>query len=120
MKRLVKSFLHALRGLYFALRYEKNIQIHMVVALTIILLALFLKVTLLELTILIIIILCVFVAEFLNTIIEMVIDYISPHFSQRVRIIKDLSAGTVLMVAAGAVLIGILIFYPHLKLLIKR
>lgn len=120
MHRLIKSIFHALRGLWFALRHEKNIQIHFLVALLVILLGIFFRLDIIEFIILISAILFVFVAELINTIVELIIDYINPHFNQRARIIKDLSAGTVLVVACGAILIGFLIFYPHIMMLIKR
>ena len=56
-------------------------------------------------------------AELLNTIIELIIDYVNPHFNQRAKIIKDLAAGVVLIVALTAAVIGILIFYPHFKII---
>lgn len=120
MRRLINSIFHALRGLWFALRHEKNVQIHFVLALVVLLLALLLKLDIIEFIILIAVIIFVFVTELLNTIVELVIDYINPHFNQRARIIKDLSAGTVLLVALGAILVGFLLFYPHLIMLIKK
>jgi diacylglycerol kinase len=120
MARLIKSFFHAFRGLWFAFRHEKNLQIHAIVTLLVITVGLILKLSVFEFIILIAAIIFVFVAELLNTIVELIIDYINPHFNQRARIIKDLSAGTVLIVALGAIIIGFLIFYPHLLILIKR
>ena len=117
MKRLAKSFIHAVKGLCFAIRYEKNLKIHLVVAFLAIVLAFIFKLNISEFIILIIIILLVFIAELLNTIVELIIDYINPHFNQRAKIIKDLSAGVVLIVAINAVVIGIILFYPHLVVL---
>jgi len=120
MNRLLKSFYHAGRGLWFTIRQEKNVQIHLLVALIVILLAFLLKVSILEFAILVTVILFVFVAELLNTIVELIIDYINPHFNQRARLIKDLSAGIVLLVTLGAILIGFLVFYPHLLVFFKK
>ena len=119
MKRLLKSFLHAFRGLWFVIKNERNIQIHFIIAIVVIILALYLRISLLELILLIIIILFVIIAEFINTIVELIIDYVSPHFNQKSRIIKDLAAGMVLIISIGSVVIGLLIFYPHIKSLIK-
>lgn len=120
MRRLIKSIFHALRGLWFVLRHETNVQIHFFAAFVVILLAMLLKLDVMEFIILIAAILFVFVAELLNTIVELIMDYINPHFNQRARIIKDLSAGTVLLVVFGAILIGFLVFYPHIVALINK
>lgn len=63
--------------------------------------------------ILIITITIVLVVELLNSQIEKFLDIIQPNFDDRVKIIKDISAGAVLISIIGAVIIGILIFYPY-------
>jgi len=120
MRRLIKSFFHAFRGLFFILRYEKNLQIHLAMAAIVIILAFISHLSLIEFSMLILAIFLVIIAELFNTVVELVIDYINPHFNQKARLIKDLSAGTVLVAALCSVIAGCLIFYPHIKnLLIK-
>jgi diacylglycerol kinase len=120
MQRLIKSFYHAMRGLWFAIVHERNLQIDIAVAVLVIVLALVLKVSFFEFILLIGVIFLVFVAELLNTIIELIIDYVCPQYSQKVRIIKDLASGTVLIAAIGAIIVGIMIFYPHIIILFNK
>lgn len=114
MKRLIKSFYNAFRGLGFVLRYEKNFQIHLVIGFLTLIGAYLLKFSHYDFILILMIIVFVLVAELLNTIIELLIDYINPNFNQRARLIKDVAAGTVLLMAISAVIIGFFIFYPYL------
>lgn len=116
MRRLLRSFYHAGRGVIFVLRWERNLQIHIGVAFLVLLLGIFCHLSLLEFSILFLVIFLVIATELINSIIELIIDYISPHFNPKARLIKDIAAGVVLLVAFGAVVIGVLIFYPHLLL----
>ena len=56
----------------------------------------------------------VFVAEFLNTAIETVVDLASPEFHPLAMIGKDVGAAAVLVAALAAILIGLLILGPPL------
>jgi diacylglycerol kinase (ATP) len=56
----------------------------------------------------------VWTAEALNTAIELVIDLVSPDVHPLAGRAKDVAAGAVLISACGAVVVGILVFAPHL------
>ena len=51
--------------------------------------------------------------EALNTSIEQICNLISPEPDERVRIVKDVAAGAVLVSATGAALIGAFTFLPY-------
>ena len=55
----------------------------------------------------------VWTAEALNTAFEFLADAASPSFHPIVRDAKDVAAGAVLITALGAVIIGAIIFWPH-------
>ena len=57
----------------------------------------------------------VWIAESLNTAFEFLTDIASPNFHPLAKKAKDVAAGAVLIAAIGSVLIGIVIFYPHLR-----
>lgn len=59
-------------------------------------------------------IVAVWSAEALNTAFESLCDVASPEFHPMVERAKDVAAGSVLIAAAGAVVIGLLIFCPRL------
>ena len=56
----------------------------------------------------------VWTAEALDTAFEFLCDVASPSFHPAVEKAKDVAAGGVLLSAAGAVVIGLLVFGPHL------
>ncbi len=56
----------------------------------------------------------VWVAEALNTAVELLCDVVCVERNEGIRRVKDLAAGAVLLAAAGAVAIGVIIFWPHL------
>lgn len=60
----------------------------------------------------------VFAAEMFNTAIEKLCDLVTTEMRPEIKLIKDLSAGSVLLVAVGASIVGIIIFIPHIVALL--
>ena len=56
----------------------------------------------------------VIVAELFNTVIEHICDFIQPNYSKKIKIIKDISAAAVLISVLNAIIIGCIVFIPHL------
>jgi diacylglycerol kinase len=50
----------------------------------------------------------------MNTAIEKTVDLVSPTFNPKAGLIKDISAGAVLVCAIVAAIIGVLIFLPKI------
>jgi len=61
----------------------------------------------------------VWTAEALNTAFEFLADAASPSFHPIIRDAKDVAAGAVLVTAVAAVIIGVIVFLPHLCTLIS-
>ena len=53
-------------------------------------------------------------AELFNTAIELICDFMEPNINPKIKLIKDLSAAGVLIVAIGSALIGGVIFFPKI------
>ena len=113
MKRILRSFFYALKGILYTLRHERNFQIECAVAGTTLLLMLFLPISPLEAVVLILTIALVLGMEMINTALERVMDILKPRVHPYARVIKDVMAGAVLIATIAAVLIGILIFFPY-------
>ena len=111
---LFKSFRYALEGIYFAFKYNQNIRIHFLASILVIVLSLILKVNPFEMGILGIMILLVICTEMINTAIEEVVNLLANEHRKEAKIAKDVSAGMVLLTAMGSVIVGILIFVPHI------
>ncbi len=112
MLRLLESFKYAFRGMKYVLR-EQTIKILLVIASLVIISMIYLGVSSIEKTVLLLTITVVLSLEMINSQIEDVLDILEPTLSQKVRAIKDVSAGAVLLASLGALLIGLLIFLPY-------
>lgn len=116
---LLNSFKYAFAGIYFAFKYNRNIKIHFLVAFIVILASLYFRVNPFEMGILGIMILLVICTEMINTAIEEVVNLLVQEHRKEAKIAKDVSAGMVLLTAMGSIIVGVLIFTPHIIRLIK-
>ena len=114
MKRLVRSFIHAGRGILFALKQERNFQMEAGATLVVAALMLWLPLSTTEHIFLILVITAVLCIELVNTAMERVMDILKPRVHPYARVVKDIMAGAVLVVSLGAFLIGGIIFVPYL------
>lgn len=110
----VAAFGHAFRGWAYVLKTQHNAWIHSVVATLVIAVGLWLKLNNHDWAILIITIAMVFMAEFINTAIEAVVDLASPVHHPLAKVGKDVGAAAVLVAALSGVVIGLLVMGPPL------
>jgi diacylglycerol kinase len=110
---VLKSFKCAFRGLIHALRTEQSFQIQIVVALVVIILAVYFHIPRVQGLILGVTILMVLSLELVNTIAERIVDLVEPRWHNRVRDIKDVLAAAVLLASLGAIVIGVIVFGPY-------
>lgn len=113
-KRLINSFRYAIEGFISSFRTERNMKIHILAMLAVIVLGLILKLNIIEWCICVTIIVLVISAELFNTSIETVVDMISPEKNEKAKLAKDISAAAVLTLAIGAIIIGVIIFTPKI------
>lgn len=110
----IASFAHAFRGVAALLATQPNARIHAAATAAALALAGALRVAAGEWIALALAIALVWTAEALNTAIEALCDVASPQPHPLVRRAKDVAAAAVLFAAAGAVVVGILVFGPRL------
>ena len=113
--RILQSFNWAFEGVIHVLRHERNMRIHFAIAAAVLVLAFIYDVTRLELIALMISIAFVLIAEMVNTAVEATIDLASTSFDPLAKVAKDIAAGTVLIAAVNAVVIGYLVFADRLS-----
>ena len=113
-RTLIASFNYAFEGIKYAMQYNQNLRIHFVIALFVIGASVFFQVTPFEMGILGIMILLVICCEMINTAIEQMVDLITKEHRQEAKVAKDVSAGMVLLTSIGSVVVGLLIFIPHI------
>lgn len=104
----------ALAGIKYVLITQPNARVHAAFTLAVLLLAGLLKLPRLEWIILLLTVGLVWAAEIFNTAVEIAVDVISPDYNPKAKIIKDISAGAVLVSAMVSILVGLLVFGPHL------
>lgn len=113
MKRFFESLKIAVNGIWLALKSEPNFRIQVSIAALVVFLMFFFNVSSLEKALLSMIILLVLSLELINTQIEKSLDLIQPSLDPKVKLIKDISAGAVLISVIGALIAGIIVFYPY-------
>ena len=113
-KKLINSFKYALQGFASSFRTERNMKIHVVATILVIILGIYLKLNLIEWSIITIAIVIVISAELFNTAIETIVDMVSPQKNEKAKLAKDISAGAVLILAIGPAIVGFMIFFPKI------
>lgn len=113
-RNLLDSFRFAFAGLWYALRTQRNTRIHLTVAAGVVALGLWLDLSYTQWAVLALTIGFVLVSEMLNTVAETLIDLVSPGYHPLARIVKDVTAGAVLLGAIISVIVGLLILGPPL------
>ena len=109
-KSLLESFNFAFEGIIHVVRYERNLRIHFLIAVAVIVAAVGFDVTRMELISLLLAIAFVLIAEMLNSALEAVVDLVTPSVEPLAKIAKDVAAGAVLIATVTAVAIGYLVF----------
>ncbi|MBV9674053.1 MAG: diacylglycerol kinase family protein [Verrucomicrobia bacterium] len=110
----ILSFARAGKGIALLITREWNFRIQLVLAAIAVALGFLLRISKTEWLFLLITILIVLVAEATNTAIERVTDLVEPKFDPIARDAKDIGAAAVYLAAIGSVMVGIVIFAPHL------
>ena len=112
-----RSFLHALNnaveGFIHVVRHERNMRIHFLIAFLLLLLAFFLGVQRVDWLILCLATCLVLMAEMINTAIEETLNLLHSKFHPSVGLIKDISAGMVLVSAMNALILSFFIFSKY-------
>lgn len=109
-----KSFKPALAGWAYVLRSQQNAWIHALASLIVFVVSAWLRIGRLEWALILVAVAFVWIAEFLNTALEAVVDLASPQQHPLAKVGKDIGAAAVLIAAVNAVVIGLLVLGPPL------
>ena len=105
---------HALAGLRYALKTQANARVHLVATILVVSLGAGLEISALEWAAILAALALVWMAELLNTAIEILCDIVSLERLETIKRAKDVAAAAVLVSAVAAAGIGAAIFLPHL------
>ena len=115
----MKTFKHAFKGIFLVIKRERNFQIHIIASIFAVTGGIFLSIDRYDWLIIIIAICAVFSMEMINSAIEYLCDHTSPNYHETIKVIKDISAGAVLITAIGALIIGLIIFIARIQIFIN-
>ena len=118
MSSVIRSLKNACIGLKYCFETQRNMVIHALVGLVVVVSGINLKVSPIEMLILITAIAFVLVAEAFNTALEKTIDLYTVKRNHIAQTAKDVAAGAVLLTSVYAVVIGLIILGPPLWQLI--
>jgi len=110
----IKSFGYAFKGIYTFFKTERNGRVHLLAAAATVGLGLYLDVDNHDWLWLSLAITLVLVAEMMNTAIERLCNRITTDQDEAIKVIKDISAGFVLLCAIFSLILGAIIFTPYL------
>lgn len=114
-RSLIESFNYAVSGIIHTLKTERNMRIHFVIGVLVILLSLYFDFTRGELILLFFTISLVLITEMINTAIERTIDLITKEYHPLARLAKDMAAGGVLIAAINSLVVAYLLFFDRLN-----
>ena len=115
----IKGIIIAISGMFFLLKNEDSIKVQSLFFLLFIFLGYYFEITTNEWIIHIILIGFILTAEALNTVAEKICDFINPKYDDRIKLIKDISAGAVSFAVISSLIVLIIIYYPYLSACLK-
>ena len=114
ISRRIRSFGYAFAGVRVLLSTQHNARFHAVATLAVCVAAGIFRVSALEWGLLTVAVGQVWVAEALNTALELLADEVSEEKRSRIGKAKDAAAFGVLAAALSSLIIGCIVFLPHL------
>lgn len=119
-RTLLDAFNSAFEGLIYAVRSQRNMKIHTIATILVLVASLVFRLNLMEVLMVFVAIALVVIAELFNTAIETVVDLHTQKTHPLAAIAKNVSAAAVLVAAFLAVILGFLVLYPKLELLTPK
>ncbi|MCC2545715.1 diacylglycerol kinase family protein [Hymenobacter sp. BT175] len=113
LQRRIASFGYAFRGVWSALGSEVHLRFHALSTVVAVGLGFYFGLSRLDWALVVLAIGTVWSAELMNTAVEAIVDLVSPDYHVLAGKAKDVAAGAVLVTAIAALVIGVLVFGPH-------
>ena len=110
----IKSVGYAFKGLYILLFTEASIKIQLFIAVMVTIAGWYFKISAMEWALQFLAVGMVMGIEGLNTAVEKISDFVQPEYDEKIGLIKDVSAGAVMLVSLVAVAVGLIIYIPKI------
>ena len=112
MKKFYKSLFFALLGICYFLKHDRNGKIEIVIGIAVVLSGLLLRLSSAQWLIVLFCIGLVISLEMINSAIEKYCDMVTVNYNPSIKVIKDISAGAVLVASIASLVIGLIIYIP--------
>ncbi len=109
------SFNYAIEGIVYALRTQRNMRLHVVAAITTLVVCLLLGIGGFGLVAIVFAISLVLMTELINTAIEATVDLAIEGLDPMAKIAKDVAAGAVFIASANAVVVAYLVMFDPVR-----
>jgi len=120
-KKLLLKFRYAFNGLKSAFKMHSSFRTHIIFAILVYSFGILLHLDLVQWVFISTAIVFVIVSELFNTAIEHICDFIYPKHHKAIKVIKDISSAAVLIAVLNAIIVGCVVFIPHIvKVLFGR
>ncbi len=118
IERYEKSFMHAVDGIIYGIRFEHNMIIIIVATVLVIIAGLMYKISIPEWLFVMTMIGTISASEMINTSIEATIDLVTTEIHPLAKIAKDTASSATLLLCITALIGGIIIFLPKVLLVL--
>jgi undecaprenol kinase/diacylglycerol kinase (ATP) len=115
-KKFLDSIYYSLEGIIYSFS-QQSFFLMFLIAIGTLIFSFWLQISYFEWLIVIFLIGFILSLEMLNTVFERTLDFLEPYISDKIKMIKDLIAGTVFIACLTTIILGIIIFLP--KILFK-
>jgi diacylglycerol kinase len=112
-KKQAKRFKYAFDGIFHALVNEANFRVQLFYAVLVVMAGFYFRINPAEWGLLILSLGLLLAAEMINTVVENVIDALIKEYDEAAKVIKDLSAGFVLVIGITTIIVSAIIFIPY-------
>ena len=114
-KKFLLSLKFAISGIRVIFREEQSFRIQVIISVVVITSIFYFKLSAVEAVVIFTIMFLVLMAELINSLFERILDIVHPSDDIKVKKIKDMASGIVLLCCIAAATIGFLIFWPHIR-----
>lgn len=110
IESLGKSFKNAARGLLAVTRHERNFRVHIVMMLYVIFFSVIGRAGKGDIASFVLCFGIMLASELINTAFELLCDEVTEEYSERIRDVKDIAAGAVLVSSIASAVVGLMTF----------
>ena len=108
-----KSLLYSIKGIFWMLKSERNFQLEVFALIINLFLIVYFKLNSTDVALILLVCFLVLIAETINTAIEKICDFVEPNSNKKIGIIKDISAGAVILATLLSIIVGVLVYSKY-------